>query len=333
MEAVISSSASVTLSLPTVPVRTVASVSVSASVSASSSVPLTHSWSPRQRISSHRTRLRFRNYSSAVPQLTVTCGAGVTEINENQFNETVLKANRPVLVEFVATWCGPCRLISPAMESLAQVSLSLSLIRIFFCFQLKLLATDLEDLKRMVDALENRDQENSSRFEISDTRLRRILAKQTLLIVGKDHGESNPLLQSSFKQSFKVLQWIFKVEQFFYYYEIPGEHECMTDNSFCTYGNCSLVSDYDKKSSFFHFGKRLLEPSNQSLEYEDRLTVVKVDHDANPRLISEYKVYGLPTLILFKNGQEVPESRREGAITKVKLKEYLDALLESISVS
>lgn len=61
--------------------------------------------------------------------------------------------------------------------------------------------------------------------------------------------------------------------------------------------------------------------------------VVKIDHDANPRLIEEYKVYGLPTLILFKSGQEVPESRKEGAITKVKLKEHLDALLESISVT
>lgn len=67
-------------------------------------------------------------------------------------------------------------------------------------------------------------------------------------------------------------------------------------------------------------------------EYKDRLTVVKIDHDANPKLIEEYKVYGLPTLILFKNGKEIPESRWEGAITKVKLKGYLDALLESISV-
>ena len=73
--------------------------------------------------------------------------------------------------------------------------------------------------------------------------------------------------------------------------------------------------------------------NNNLQEYEDRLTVVKIDHDANPQLIEEYKVYGLPTLILFKNGQEVPESRMEGAITKLKLKEYMDALLESISVS
>lgn len=61
------------------------------------------------------------------------------------------------------------------------------------------------------------------------------------------------------------------------------------------------------------------------------MKVVKIDHDSNPKVIEDYKVYGLPTLILFKNGQEVPESRREGAVTKVKLKEYLDTLLESVT--
>ncbi|KAE9618519.1 hypothetical protein Lal_00047280 [Lupinus albus] len=137
--------------------------------------------------STKTTTLTLRNNSYALPLFTVRCGSGVVQIDETQFKDTVLNANRPVLVEFVANWCGPCRLISPAIQSLAQ-------------------------------------------------------------------------------------------------------------------------------------------------EYEDRLAVVKIDHDANPKLIEEYKVYGLPTLILFNNGQEVPESRREGAITKVKLKEYVDALLESISV-
>ncbi|KAL6332441.1 hypothetical protein AAG906_008029 [Vitis piasezkii] len=61
-------------------------------------------------------------------------------------------------------------------------------------------------------------------------------------------------------------------------------------------------------------------PYGGSEEYGDRLTVVKIDHDAHQQLIEEYKVYGLPTLILFKNGQEVPESRREGAITKASSK-------------
>lgn len=61
--------------------------------------------------------------------------------------------------------------------------------------------------------------------------------------------------------------------------------------------------------------------------------MVKIDHDANPELIKDYKVYGLPFLLLFKDGKEIPKSRREGAITKAKLKEYLDGLLESITVT
>ncbi|XP_057961490.1 thioredoxin X, chloroplastic [Malania oleifera] len=113
--------------------------------------------------------------------------SGVVEIRQSEFSETVLKSDRPVLVEFVANWCGPCRLISPSIESLAE-------------------------------------------------------------------------------------------------------------------------------------------------EYGDRVTVVKIDHDQNPQLIEEYKVYGLPTLILFKNGREVAESRREGAMTKAKLREYVEALLDSVSV-
>lgn len=60
---------------------------------------------------------------------------------------------------------------------------------------------------------------------------------------------------------------------------------------------------------------------------------MKIDHDSNPKLIEKYKVYGLPTLILFKDGKEVPNSRREGAITKIKLKEYVDELLRSVSVT
>ncbi|XP_060196114.1 thioredoxin X, chloroplastic [Lycium barbarum] len=117
----------------------------------------------------------------------IRCG-GIAEIKEEQFSEVVLKSDRPVLVEFVATWCGPCRLISPSMESLAE-------------------------------------------------------------------------------------------------------------------------------------------------EYKEKITVVKIDHDSSPKLIEEYKVYGLPTLILFKDGKEVPDSKREGAITKVKLKEYLEGLLKTVSIA
>ncbi|XP_044968492.1 thioredoxin X, chloroplastic [Hordeum vulgare subsp. vulgare] len=70
-----------------------------------------------------------------------------------------------------------------------------------------------------------------------------------------------------------------------------------------------------------------------SEEYEGRLKIVKIDHDANPQIIEKYKVYGLPALILFKDGEEVPGSRREGAINKAKFKDYIEPLLETSNVA
>lgn len=44
----------------------------------------------------------------------------VNEFNDNNFEEEVLKADKPVLVDVFATWCGPCKMMSPVIDEIAE---------------------------------------------------------------------------------------------------------------------------------------------------------------------------------------------------------------------
>jgi thioredoxin 1 len=43
-----------------------------------------------------------------------------TEVNDVNFEELVIKSDKPVMVDFWAEWCGPCRMVAPIMDEISH---------------------------------------------------------------------------------------------------------------------------------------------------------------------------------------------------------------------
>lgn len=56
--------------------------------------------------------------------------SALPEVTQNTFQDDVLQSDKPVLVDFWAPWCGPCRMLAPVVEKLASKTSNVKFVKL-----------------------------------------------------------------------------------------------------------------------------------------------------------------------------------------------------------
>jgi len=94
-------------------------------------------------------------------------GAGIVNLTDTTFDEEIKSADEPVLVDFWAEWCGPCKMIAPTLEEISKD----------FAGRLKVFKLNVDDAQKTASRFEVMSIPTLILFKDGEVRLRIVGAK------------------------------------------------------------------------------------------------------------------------------------------------------------